>query len=89
MQNFLKVSKVASDFGSMTRATRRVGEYTFMWDGTDANNSLVSAGSYGLCVEVGFEHAGHQFQQGCRSHGARRQIQRHNSRHKFSGTPAR
>jgi hypothetical protein len=63
MMGFQAVLKAGADFAGTTRATRRAGEYTFIWDGTNAANAPVPQGAYNLCVEVGYEKAGHQLQK--------------------------
>jgi hypothetical protein len=43
----------------VTRATRRPGKYTLVWDGLDDAGKPAPAGQYTVWVEVNREHGGH------------------------------
>lgn len=47
---------------SVTRATRRAGEYQLTWDGRDDHGNPLPAGDYSIYVEINREH-GHHVEQ--------------------------
>ena len=43
----------------VTRATRRAGRYTIIWDGLDEGGAPVPPGEYTISLEVAREHGTH------------------------------
>lgn len=44
----------------VSQATRKAGNYTLTWDGTDDDGSTLAAGKYFVCIEATREHGTYQ-----------------------------
>lgn len=49
---------------TVSRATRRPGEYELVWNGRDDAGVALPAGTYTVCLEVAREHGTHQLMRG-------------------------